>query len=378
MPIKRFKRMKRIKYCLLLAAAGLLAACDPNGLEIVKTSAENQFVAPKMNTMGTVQVSQQNYDGTGEVTFSWEKADLGMPTELSYAIYMTSPSNGDMCLVSGVTKNSYSIDYKTLFAKLVGESNLGLPKGKSSTVPCYITATMGDGYYVVKSEPVQVTFDIARISTGINMLYVSGDFNGNHPDRNGIEETENGGKAYQGLVNMKSSGANKIKFLEYTYSGKNEGDAWGDDGGSLKVGGAAIEAPSELAYVRADLNAGTYSISKLDGPVRLCGLGGWSFRNNPELVYNAEEKAWIGEADYSSGNFRVSINDSWSFTFGPKRAADLTVRDGSDIKIYHNDISKKALGGDANFKVNKAGRYRFKMYYESADCTWHIAVSAVK
>ena len=63
--------MKRIKYCLLLAAAGLLAACDPNGLEIVKTSAENQFVAPKMNTMGTVQVSQQNYDGTGEVTFSW-------------------------------------------------------------------------------------------------------------------------------------------------------------------------------------------------------------------------------------------------------------------------------------------------------------------
>lgn len=69
---------------------------------------------------------------------------------------------------------------------------------------------------------------------------------------------------------------------------------------------------------------------------------------------------------------------SWSFTFGPKRAADLTVRDGSDIKMYHNDISKKILGGDANFKIASAGRYRFKLYYESADCTWHLAISAVK
>ena len=362
----------------MLAGACLLAACDPNGLEIVKTAPEAQFVAPKVASLGTVQVSQKNYDDNGEVTFSWEKANLGMPTELNYSIYLSSDSHPDMCLVSGVTQTSYSIDYKTLYAKLVGESNLGLSKGASTTVPCYVTATMGDGYYTVKSEPVQVTFDIARISTGINMLYLSGDFNGNHPDRNGIEETVSGEKQYQGLVNMKSSGANKVKFLEYTYSGKNEGDAWGDEGGVLKVGGAAIDAPAELAYVRADLNAGTYSITELGGPVRLCGLGGWWFGGNPELVWNAEEKAWIGTADYSSGSFRISINDNWGFTFGPKRAADLTVRDGSDIKIYHNDISKKVLGGDANFKVNAAGTYRFKFYYESADCTWHLAVSAVK
>lgn len=371
--------MKRIKYYLLFAVAALLAACDPNGLEIVRTNPESQFVAPKLASMGTVQVSQQNYDQNGEVTFSWEKADLGMPTELSYAIYLSSDSHPDMCLVSGVTKTSYSIDYKTLYAKLVGESNLGLPKGKATTVPCYVTATMGDAYYVVKSEPVQLTFDIARVSTGINMLYVSGNFNNNHPDRNGIEENGSGSKKYEGLVNMKSSGTNKVKFLEYTYSGKNDGDAWGVEDGVLKVDGAAIEAPAELAYVKADLNAGTYSISTLGGPVRLCGFNGsWWFSRNPELVWNAEEKAWIGQADYTSGNFRISINDSWSFTFGPKRAADLTVRDGSDIKIYHNDISKRFVGGDANFKVNKAGTYRFKLYYESADCTWHLAVSAVK
>ena len=372
-------RMKRIQYCLLLAAAALFAACDPNGLEIVKTSPESQFTAPKVNPMGTVQVSQQNYDDNGEVTFSWEKADLGMPTELSYAIYLSSDSHPDMCLVSGVTKTSYSIDYKTLYAKLVGESNLGLSKGKATTIPCYVTATMGDGYYVVKSEPVQLTFDIARISTGINMLYVSGTFNGGHPDRNGIEETESGKKAYQGLVNMKSSGTNMVRFLEYTYSGKNEGDAWGGSGGSLSLGGPEIEAPAELAYVRADLSKGTYSIYTLGGKVKLCGFNGsWSFSRNPELVYDPEEKAWIGQADYTSGSFRISINDSWSYTFGPKRAADLTVRDGSDIKIYHNDIAKKFVGGDANFKVNKAGTYRFKLYYESADCTWHLAISAVK
>ena len=98
--------MKRIKYYLLFAVAALLAACDPNGLEIVRTNPESQFVAPKLASMGTVQVSQQNYDQNGEVTFSWEKADLGMPTELSYAIYLSSDSHPDMCLVSGVTKTS--------------------------------------------------------------------------------------------------------------------------------------------------------------------------------------------------------------------------------------------------------------------------------
>ena len=65
------------------------------------------------------------------------------------------------------------------------------------------------------------------------MLYVSGSFS-NHPDRNGIEETTSGSKQYQGLVNMKSSGTNQVKFIEYTYSGKNEGDAWGDDAGVPK------------------------------------------------------------------------------------------------------------------------------------------------
>lgn len=368
-----------MKYSLLPVLALLIAACDPNGLEIVKTAQQGQFVSPKMQTMPAIQVSQVNYDDQNAmVTFAWEKADLGMPTELSYAIYLSSGSKADMCLVSGVTKTSYSLDYKTLYAKLVGESNLGLSKGASHNVSCYVTATMGDGYYTVKSEPVQLTFDIARISTGINMLYVSGNFNGNHPDRDGIEETVSGTKQYQGLVNMKSSGSNAVRFLEYTYAGTNEGDSFGGGDGVLEKGGAAVEAPAELAYVRADLEAGTYSIKTLDGPVRLCGLGGWWFGGNPELVYNAEENAWIGDADYTSGTFRMSINDDWGYTFGPKRAADLTVSDGSDIKIYHNDISKKVLGGDANFKIASAGRYRFKFYYESADCTWHLAISAVK
>ncbi len=372
--------MKRIKYSLLPLFALCLAACDPDGLEQVKTAPESQFVAPKMMSMSEVQVSQTNYDDQNAlVTFSWEKADVGIPTELSYSIFFSSESISDMCLISGVTKTSYSIDYKTLYAKLVGESNLGLSKGESHTVSCYVAAAVGDNYYVVKSEPIQIIFDIARISTGINMLYISGNFNGNHPDRNGIEEKSSGSKQYEGLVNMKTSGPNKVKFLEYTYAGTNEGDSYGGADGSLVLGGDAFEAPAELAYVRADLEAGTYSIAKLDGPMRLCGFnGGWWFGNNPELTYNAEENAWIGEADYESGNFRISFNDDWGYTFGPKRPADLTVSDGSDIKIYHNDIARPFVGGDANFKISSPGRYRFKFYYESADCTWHLAINVAK
>ena len=141
-----------------------------------------------------------------------------------------------------------------------------------------------------------------------------------------------------------------------------------------------VPQPARIVSPVIDGSRTTFSIAAPQA-ITVSLHGSWM---NPDdncygpLVYDAEEKAWIGQADYTSGNFRISINDSWSFTFGPKRAADLTVRDGSDIKIYHNDIAKKFVGGDANFKVNKAGTYRFKLYYESADCTWHLAVSAVK
>ena len=368
--------MKRISILSLLALAAAFVSCDPEQLEVVKAYEPASYVAPALKDMGTVSVSQANYDNNGQVTFSWDKADFGMPTAVNYSIYMTRPDGTDMCLASAIYSTQYSIDYQSLYAKLVGESNLGLSKGATHDVPCYLVASLGDDRYQCKSASKNIKFEVSRISTGINMLYISGDFNNNHPDKHGIEETTPGGKAYQGLVNMKSSvGSNKIKFLEYTYAGTIEGDAYGDNGGALAKGGAGIDAAPELSYVKVDLNKGTYSVSKLDGKVRLCGFNGsWGFGSNPELVYNAEENAWIGTAEYKSGNFRISINDNWSFTFGPKTINELSVKDGSDIKIYHNDISKQYVGGDANFKLNAAGTYTFKFYYESADATWHMSI----
>lgn len=368
--------MKSIKIFSLLALVAAFASCDPNQLEVVKAYEPSNYVAPTLKDMPTVAVSQTNYDAKNTVTFSWDKADFGMDTAVNYAIYMTRPNGTDMCLASAIYSTQYTIDYQSLYAKLVGESNLGLAKGALHTVPVYIVASLGDSRYQCQSAPKNVTFEVSRISTGINMLYVSGDFNNNHPDKHGIEETTPGTKSYQGLVNMKSSvGSNKVKFLEYTYAGTLAGDTYGDKDGMLGIGGDGIAADPELSYVRADLNKGTYSIYKLGGAVKLCGFNGsWSFRSNPELVYNAEENAWIGTAEYKSSNFRISINDSWSYTFGPKTINELTVKDGSDIKIYHNDISKKFVGGDANVKLNAPGNYVFKFYYESADATWHLSI----
>lgn len=56
----------------------------------------------------------------------------------------------------------------------------------------------------------------------------------------------------------------------------------------------------------------------------------------------------------------------------------LKVADGSDVKIYHNDVAKPLVGGDANMTLSSPGRYNFRFYYESADCTWHLAIEAVQ
>lgn len=214
------------------------------------------------------------------------------------------------------------------------------------------------------------------------MLYVSGDFNGSHPDRDGMEEDSSGSKTYRGLINMKNSSiqSNSFNLLEYTYAGTTEGDRYGDEGGRLaRNGGNPIVSEAELSWFKVDLNSGEYSVDPLSGPIRLCGFNGnWGFGNNPELVYDPETNDWTCQAEYNSGNFRISINDSWSYTFGPKDMNSLKVADGSDVKIYHNDVAKPLVGGDANMTLSSPGRYNFRFYYESADCTWHLAIEAVQ
>ena len=374
--------MKNIKYLAMLTAAAMLAACDPNGLDTVKTYPAEDIVAPTLQPMETVEVSQANYDENGNVTFSWTAADFGAAAGVDYSIYMSSENYPDMCLASKINATSYEIDYQTLYNRLIGESYLGLPKGGVQTVPCYVTATTGSNFTVVKSAVVNIDFDIARISTGINMLYVSGDFNSNHADRDGMEEDSDGSKTYRGLINMKNSAvtSNSFNFLEYTYAGSSEGDRYGDQGGVLvKNGGDPIVSDPELSWFTVDLNTGAYTVKTLDGPVRLAGFNGnWGLGSNPEMVYNEETNDWTCTAEYASGNFRLSINDDWGYTFGPKTVADLQIKDGSDVKIYHNDVSKPVVGGDANMTIDQPGRYNFRLYYESADCTWHFAIELAK
>ncbi len=364
----------------MTAATLAFVACDPEKLEKVQVLPESETVAPVLYGMELVDVSQANYDSDDVVTFSWSAADFGVATAIDYAIYMSSDNYSDMVLASGVNSTSYSIDYRSLYNRLIGESYLGLPKGEVSSVPCYVTASVGTNFRTVTSGTVYIDFDIARISTGINMLYVSGDFNDYHADRDGMEEDSSGSLTYRGLINMKNSNinSNSFYFLEYTYSASNDGERYGDSGGLLAAGGDAIVADPELSWITADLNTGEYSVVSLSGPVRLCGFNGsWSFSNNPELEYDEESDSWVCEADYTSGNFRISINDNWSYTFGPKDLNSLTVSDGSDIMIYHNDIASPLVGGDANITISSAGRYTFRMYYESADCTWHLSIDAV-
>ena len=79
--------MKNIKYLAMLTAAAMLAACDPNGLDTVKTYPAEDIVAPTLQPMETVEVSQANYDENGNVTFSWTAADFGAAAGVDYSIY---------------------------------------------------------------------------------------------------------------------------------------------------------------------------------------------------------------------------------------------------------------------------------------------------
>jgi|GEM_PF-1228161 len=374
--------MKTIENIIILGISTLLIySCDTNKLDVVKTYAEDAIVAPVFNTMSDVVVNQANYDGNGDVTFSWKPADFGCKAAVDYAVYMSSSSKSDVCIGSGINATQYAIDYQSLYNRLVGKSYLALPKGKSSTVKCYVTASIGTDYTTVKSLESEITFEVGRISNGIDMLYISGDYDNDSADEHGIE-SQNNNHIYAGFVDMHNSTMENTsyRFVDYTYASSLAGNWYGGSLDALTLDGDKLSTTTGLKYISVNLTTNKASIINFT-KVGLTGFNGSWGTPAIEMTYNESTKDYTVTAEYTSGNFRVlcyspdaGLWGGWNYTMGPKTIPELTLQDGSDVKVYHASISKPLVGGDPNMKINEYGKYTFRFYYESADATWHLSV----
>lgn len=368
--------MKYIKYIISAFAILFLWSCDTVDLEQIKASPDGEMVGPVLETMSTVAIDQASYDDKATTTFSWAPANFGFPAAINYAIYMSSDSVADYQLAANINAESYTIDYQALYDKLIGENGLQLPTNEVSTIPVYVTATVGSNFTVVKSAAVNISFDIKKIGLAGDKLQIVGQFNGNSWSKTAITGVD---KVYSGYADMnwKDQAETKYKFFDFVYASAWWGDQYGGSLDALSTSGGDLVTTPGMKYFSVDLNTKTGSIVNFT-KVGLTGLGGWQ-TPSMEMTYDYDNNYYyIVTAADGGASFRILCYapdaNPWGYTLGPRTIPDLSLTVGSDVKVFDNNISKPLVGGDANMKMDATGTYKFILYYTSTDAIWHFKV----
>jgi hypothetical protein len=371
--------MKYIKYLLFLCAVSFYWSCDKNELEKTKSLPEGNIVAPAVQSMDTVVINKSSYDAKTMVNFVWTPADFGYKAATNYTVYMSSGSVSNMVLATNVSNPSYTIDHQALYDKLVGKKNLALPINKVSTVQVYVSATIGSDFTVVKSEPQNIKFKVGKAGVDGDLLNIAGDFNGWATTEAGIIGAN---KIYSGYVdmNMKGQASSGYKFFDFVYSTSENGASYGGSLDALSLTGGNLNATPGMKFFNVDLNTGKSSIMNFT-KVGLTGINGKWATPALEMSYDYENNYYFVVTEATTDNFRIlcfSPDDKgwgWSYTMGPRAIADLSIKAGSDVKVFDsNTVSKPLLKADPNMKLDVAGKYKFILYFTSTDATWHFKV----
>lgn len=146
--------IKTIKYLSIsIVSALLICCCDANPLEMANLNKESEWIKPVVSSMDKIVIDKGTYNSNSKITFSWKGADFGVKAEEEYGVYLSNGTR-DINIADQISGNSYSIDASVLYMRLTDTAYLGLQKGKDETFTCYVTATIGSDYKVLKSAPV--------------------------------------------------------------------------------------------------------------------------------------------------------------------------------------------------------------------------------
>ena len=162
--------MKITRYISILAAAFFaVVGCQKPEMVIFDPA---DVVSPTMSSVEDILITSKNLN-TDKVSFSWEKADFGILTQVYYSIEAQVAEGAKVEIASGVTSDNVSLSYSAVNPKLV--NNLGITPGFPVKAKFYVAAKLNDSdkWY---SEPVEVVVNTVPVETDRSVLYVVGQF----------------------------------------------------------------------------------------------------------------------------------------------------------------------------------------------------------
>ena len=104
------------------------------------TLAPSDVIPPVLNPLEETEIIITPLNMGEELTFTWDAADFGASTQISYALEASYAENAPVELFSGLTGTSTKVSYENLNSRLV--LGLGAPVDTPVDIKYYISASV--------------------------------------------------------------------------------------------------------------------------------------------------------------------------------------------------------------------------------------------
>ena len=135
--------MKITKYILsFAAAAGLLAACQTP--EIVQIASPENVVPASLHELEVNEIAISATNQQETVSFSWEAADYGAPTQINYSLEAAlDETSQKVTILSGLSTTEATVTYEDLNRVLFND--LEVPEGQPTELKFYVGSVLYAG-----------------------------------------------------------------------------------------------------------------------------------------------------------------------------------------------------------------------------------------
>lgn len=353
-------KMKITRYFAILAAvAGLSSACQEE-LEHVVYNPED-VVAPVLNAVEDINITVDELS-TGNVKFTWEQADFGVPTQIYYTLDMSADVNGETKTVN-LFKNASGTEGSASYEKINGhllydfEFEAGVEGEVSFTL--YAGFKVGTTYAsnVVKAKAVAAVAERTYPT-----VWVIGNYCGwDHSKTQFLYDFAGDDDVYSGLVDFADLASTGFKLTGI--AGWDDTCNWGEETKATKADEPAkiqlITGSSSQDIMRYAKRFYGFSFSKSTlelvknysfDKVGIIGLNN-DWENDVLMDFNPAAQKQVFYADIKvteATSFKFRMDGAWDLNYGGDMKAlsvngdNIAVEPG-EYRVYLNMNNPKAV-----------------------------------
>lgn len=307
---------------------GTLISCQE--LEQVRTFSPEEVVAPVLhdNLPDEITVTSENMGNT--VTFTWDAADFGAPTQINYAVE-AAYNNDTLAVMTGITGTSSEQTYEllnSLLALSAEDGGLGVPADTPTDVDFLVSATIGETFGKYYSEGVTVKMTVTEAERTYPMVYVIGDYSTWQWDTaQKLYSFSNDEVTYSGVVGFNGAAANGFKITGAT---NWDNGNWGLDGNAaapeaeaasitlINDGGSGNITVYSKNFYRFTFNRSSMVLTKELSFDQLGVVGDFnSWGSDVVMNFDTEKQVFWADVEFpAEGGFKVRADGAWDVSWG--------------------------------------------------------------